>query len=56
MQAMARIMKCSHHSKLSSNTSILQPTGVMIGIDISYNLHSSYSTWSPSIKPPLILA
>ena len=27
------------------------PTGVMIGIDLAYNLHSAYGNWFPGCKP-----
>ncbi|KAI8804010.1 NUC071 domain-containing protein [Cladochytrium replicatum] len=27
------------------------PTGVMIGIDLAYNLHSAYGNWFPGMKP-----
>lgn len=27
------------------------PTGVMVGIDLAYNLHSAYGNWFPGIKP-----
>jgi len=27
------------------------PTGVMIGIDLAYNLHSAYGSWFPGMKP-----
>ncbi|KAJ1984313.1 hypothetical protein H4R34_000737 [Dimargaris verticillata] len=27
------------------------PTGVMIGIDLAYNLHSAYGHWAPGFKP-----
>ncbi|KAG2447155.1 hypothetical protein HYH02_007901 [Chlamydomonas schloesseri] len=32
------------------------PTGVMIGIDLAYNLHSSFGNWFPGIKPLVIQA
>ncbi|KAJ1927298.1 hypothetical protein IWQ60_003038 [Tieghemiomyces parasiticus] len=27
------------------------PTGVMVGIDLAYNLHSAYGHWAPGFKP-----
>ncbi len=30
------------------------PTGVMIGIDLAYNLHSSFGNWFPGCKPLII--
>jgi hypothetical protein len=30
------------------------PTGVMIGIDLAYNLHSSFGNWFPGSKPLII--
>lgn len=27
------------------------PTGVMIGIDLAYNLHSAFGNWFPGMKP-----
>ena len=27
------------------------PTGVMVGIDLAYNLHSAYGNWFPGMKP-----
>lgn len=30
------------------------PTGVMIGIDLAYNLHSSFGNWFPGAKPLII--
>ncbi|WAQ81207.1 hypothetical protein PtA15_1A547 [Puccinia triticina] len=34
------------------NTSIYpSPTGLMIGIDLAYNLHSAYGHWFPGAKP-----
>ena len=27
------------------------PTGVMVGIDLAYNLHSAYGNWFPGSKP-----
>ncbi|CAD7696789.1 unnamed protein product [Ostreobium quekettii] len=32
------------------------PTGVMIGIDLAYNLYSSYGNWFPGVKPLIIQA
>ncbi|GLC46153.1 Pre-mRNA-processing-splicing factor 8A [Pleodorina starrii] len=32
------------------------PTGVMIGVDLAYNLHSAYGNWFPGIKPLVIQA
>ncbi|KAL4423860.1 hypothetical protein ABPG75_001161 [Micractinium tetrahymenae] len=32
------------------------PTGVMIGIDLAYNLHSSFGNWFPGCKPLIIQA
>ncbi|ERN17970.1 hypothetical protein AMTRI_Chr13g89180 [Amborella trichopoda] len=32
------------------------PTGVMIGIDLAYNLHSAYGNWFPGSKPLLAQA
>jgi len=29
------------------------PTGVMVGIDLAYNLHSAYGNWFPGMKPLL---
>ena len=30
------------------------PTGVMVGIDLAYNLHSSFGNWFPGAKPLII--
>lgn len=30
------------------------PTGVMVGVDLAYNLHSSYGNWFPGAKPLII--
>lgn len=30
------------------------PTGIMIGIDLAYNLHSSFGNWFPGCKPLII--
>jgi pre-mRNA-processing factor 8 len=27
------------------------PTGVLIAIDLAYNLHSAYGNWFPGMKP-----
>lgn len=27
------------------------PTGVLIGLDLAYNLHSAYGNWTPGMKP-----
>ncbi|GEM09491.1 hypothetical protein Rt10032_c08g3508 [Rhodotorula toruloides] len=36
----------------SDNMSIYpSPTGVLIGIDLAYNLHSAYGNWIPGMKP-----
>ncbi|GAA5963418.1 hypothetical protein JCM21900_000442 [Sporobolomyces salmonicolor] len=36
----------------SDNMSIYpSPTGVLIGIDLAYNLHSAYGNWTPGMKP-----
>ena len=32
------------------------PTGVMIGIDLAYNLHSAFGNWFPGVKPLIIQA
>lgn len=32
------------------------PTGVMIGIDLAYNLHSSFGNWFPGVKPLVVQA
>ncbi|KAG2489374.1 hypothetical protein HYH03_012204 [Edaphochlamys debaryana] len=32
------------------------PTGVMIGVDLAYNLHSAFGNWFPGIKPLVIQA
>ncbi|PNH07205.1 Pre-mRNA-splicing factor 8 [Tetrabaena socialis] len=32
------------------------PTGVMIGVDLAYNLHSAYGNWFPGIKPLVVQA
>ncbi|MEW5307804.1 MAG: hypothetical protein WDW36_010179 [Sanguina aurantia] len=32
------------------------PTGVMIGVDLAYNLHSSFGNWFPGIKPLVVQA
>lgn len=32
------------------------PHGVMIGIDLAYNLHSAFGNWFPGVKPLLIQA
>ena len=32
------------------------PTGVMIGIDLAYNLHSAYGNWFPGSKPLIVQA
>lgn len=32
------------------------PTGIMIGIDLAYNLHSSFGNWFPGCKPLIIQA
>ncbi|CAK8571622.1 unnamed protein product [Lathyrus sativus] len=29
------------------------PTGVMIGLDLAYNLHSAFGSWFPGSKPLL---
>lgn len=30
--------------------------GVMIGVDLAYNLHSSFGNWFPGIKPLVVQA
>lgn len=30
------------------------PTGIMLGIDLAYNLHSSFGNWFPGCKPLII--
>lgn len=36
----------------TDNVSIYpSPTGVMIGIDLAYNLHSAFGNWFPGMKP-----
>ncbi|KAJ3374243.1 Pre-mRNA-processing-splicing factor 8 [Allomyces arbusculus] len=36
----------------TDNTSIYpSPTGLMIGVDLAYNLHSAYGNWFPGMKP-----
>lgn len=30
------------------------PTGVMVGIDLCYNLHSAYGNWFPGVKALII--
>ncbi len=30
------------------------PTGVMIGIDLCYNLHSAFGNWFPGVKALII--
>jgi hypothetical protein len=30
------------------------PTGLMVGIDLCYNLHSAYGNWFPGIKALVI--
>ena len=32
------------------------PTGVMIGLDLAYNLHSAYGNWFPGSKPLIVQA
>ncbi|GMH15919.1 hypothetical protein Nepgr_017760 [Nepenthes gracilis] len=32
------------------------PIGVMVGIDLVYNLHSAFGNWFPGLKPPLAQA
>lgn len=32
------------------------PTGVMIGVDLAYNLHSAFGNWFPGVKPLIIQA
>ena len=32
------------------------PHGVMIGLDLAYNLHSAFGNWFPGVKPLLIQA
>merc|ERR1712127_691617 len=32
------------------------PTGVMIGVDLAYNLHTCYGNWFPGIKPLAVQA
>jgi len=32
------------------------PTGVMVGIDLAYNLHAAFGNWFPGVKPLVIRA
>lgn len=32
------------------------PTGLMVGVDLAYNLHSAYGNWFPGLKPLVIKA
>uniref|UniRef100_A0A8R7TPH0 Uncharacterized protein n=1 Tax=Triticum urartu TaxID=4572 RepID=A0A8R7TPH0_TRIUA len=39
---------------MTDNLSIYRsPTGVMIGLDLAYNLHSAFGNWFPGLKPLL---
>ena len=39
---------------MTDNLSIYRsPTGVMIGLDLAYNLHSAFGNWFPGSKPLL---
>ena len=40
------------HRQISDSMSIYpSPTGVMIGMDLAYNLWSAYGNWFPGMKP-----
>jgi pre-mRNA-processing factor 8 len=40
------------HFKVSDSMSIYpSPTGVMIGMDLAYNLWSAFGNWFPGLKP-----
>jgi len=43
----------SHHIQVSDSMSIYpSPTGVMIGMDLAYNLWSAYGNWFPGYETP----
>ncbi|KAF6149079.1 hypothetical protein GIB67_018657, partial [Kingdonia uniflora] len=43
--------------RYTMDTSIYpSPTGVMIGIDLAYNLHAAFGNWFPGLKPLLAQA
>ena len=42
----------THYYQISDSMSIHpSPTGVMIGMDLTYNLWSAYGNWFPGMKP-----
>jgi len=42
----------THYYQISDSMSIYpSPTGVMIGMDLAYNLWSAYGNWFPGMKP-----
>ena len=42
----------THSHQISDSMSIYpSPTGVMIGMDLAYNLWSAYGNWFPGMKP-----
>lgn len=44
--------RCLTRSQVSDSMSIYpSPTGVMIGMDLAYNLWSAYGNWFPGMKP-----
>ena len=52
-----RYMRAKFLDYTTDNMSIYpSPTGVMIGIDLAYNLHSAFGNWFPGVKPLIIQA
>jgi pre-mRNA-processing factor 8 len=47
-----RYTRAKYLDYTTDNMSIYpSPTGLMIGIDLAYNLHSAYGNWFPGMKP-----
>ena len=47
-----RLFLSKRHTQVSDSMSIYpSPTGVMIGMDLAYNLWSAYGNWFPGMKP-----
>jgi pre-mRNA-processing factor 8 len=49
------VSRCFYISRLGKNPDVAilcrSRTGVLIGLDLAYSLHSAYGNWTPGMKP-----